>query len=81
MFEILSEFIIYNEFRSEIAMIPNPELEKKITVTKSFVSEICEEDSRIEAYASWKIAKINKDEFVHPLHLGSIQNSENQRGI
>jgi len=49
----------------------NPELAKKITVEKSFVSDTSENVSALTAYASWKLSG-NKNDEIHPLHLGSV---------
>ncbi len=53
----------------------NPQLSKKITPIKSFVSDASETISELTAYASWKLAG-SKNEVVHPLHLGSITGAE-----
>ena len=49
----------------------NPGLSERIIPIQVFVSDHSESDSRIEAYASWKVN--GKSPVTHPLHGGTIQ--------
>ncbi len=54
----------------------NPELAKRVKIFQTFVSAKTEENSKIEAFASWKVDGKAEGAGVHPVHLGTAKNTD-----
>jgi len=54
----------------------NPELNKRITVINSFVSDKSSNEASIKAFSSWKVSKSQQVEEQHPVHLGLSKSSD-----
>ncbi len=55
----------------------NPELEKRIRLTNTYVSDKTSESSDIKAFSSWKVDEINnKNKERHAIHLGISKSSD-----
>lgn len=54
----------------------NPELEKRVKIFQTFVSAQTEANSKIEAFASWKVDGKAEGAGVHPVHLGTAKNTD-----
>ena len=62
----------FNKIQKNISL--NPELSKRIILTKAFVSNKSENNAPIKAFASWKIVPDESTESItHPVHLGTVK--------
>jgi len=53
----------------------NPELEKKVTTIKTFLSDQLQKDYKEKVYSSWRIDSIKDADNRHPVHMGEEQPS------
>jgi FkbM family methyltransferase len=61
----------FNKIQKNISL--NPELSKRIILTKAFVSNKSENNAPIKAFASWKIIPDHSIESItHPVHSGIV---------
>jgi len=62
------------KFRKNLEL--NPELNKRITVVNSFVSDKPSDNASIKAFSSWKVSTEKQSEEQHPVHLGLSKSSD-----
>jgi len=62
------------KFRKNLEI--NPELNKRISVVNSFVSDKTSQEASIKAFSSWKVSNEKAAEEKHPVHLGLSKSSD-----